>query len=225
MDAAETMATIDELTALAAQVAELQARLLSHADRIDLPAETGATSTANWHAHRTRTTRRDAHRIMRLATGLDQPRPHPHRARRGPAAPRTGRGHPPRTDRAPRRPRPPAGRAGRGAPDRPGRRLRRHRPRNLGRRLLEVVAPDAADAHEAKLLEREERDAAAADPADHLGRRPRQGPRPVHPRRPRPAPCSRRPCSRSPPPNTGPPRARSGNGVPPPNGSVGPSRS
>ena len=34
--------------------------------------------------------------------------------------------------------------------------------KRFGRRLLEVVAPDAADAHEAKLLEREERDAAAA---------------------------------------------------------------
>ena len=32
----------------------------------------------------------------------------------------------------------------------------------LGRRLLEVIAPDIADAHEAKLLEREERAAAAA---------------------------------------------------------------
>ncbi len=34
--------------------------------------------------------------------------------------------------------------------------------KRFGRRLLEVVAPDAADAHEAQLLEREERDAAAA---------------------------------------------------------------
>ena len=34
--------------------------------------------------------------------------------------------------------------------------------RILGRRLFEVIAPDQADAHEAKLLEREERDAAAA---------------------------------------------------------------
>jgi hypothetical protein len=33
--------------------------------------------------------------------------------------------------------------------------------KRFGRRLLEVVDPDAADAHEAKLLEREERDAAA----------------------------------------------------------------
>ena len=34
--------------------------------------------------------------------------------------------------------------------------------KRFGRRLLEVVDPDAADAHEAQLLEREERDAAAA---------------------------------------------------------------
>ena len=34
--------------------------------------------------------------------------------------------------------------------------------KHLGRRILEVVSPDAADAHEAALLEREERDAAAA---------------------------------------------------------------
>ena len=34
--------------------------------------------------------------------------------------------------------------------------------KQLGRHILEVASPDAADAHEAKLLEREERDAAAA---------------------------------------------------------------
>ena len=46
-------------------------------DRIQLAAETAATSTAKWHAHRTRTTRREAHRIMRLATGLDHHDPIP----------------------------------------------------------------------------------------------------------------------------------------------------
>ncbi len=56
--------------------------------------------------------------------------------------------------------------------------------KRFGRRLLEVVAPDAADAHEAKLLEREERDAAAATRLDDVGGRTRQGPRPVHPRHP-----------------------------------------
>ena len=34
--------------------------------------------------------------------------------------------------------------------------------KHLGRHILEVASPDAADAHQAKLLEREERDTAAA---------------------------------------------------------------
>ncbi len=72
MDAAETTASLDQLAALAAQVAELQARVLAHGDRTDIAAESGATSTANWHAHRTRTTRPQAHRTMRLAAGLEQ---------------------------------------------------------------------------------------------------------------------------------------------------------
>jgi hypothetical protein len=72
MDPADTMVTLDELAALAAQVAALQARVLGHAQQIALPAETGSTSTANWHAHRTRTSRPVAHRLMRLAEGLDQ---------------------------------------------------------------------------------------------------------------------------------------------------------
>src|SRR6187551_454047 len=55
MDPAETTAAIHELSALAAQVA----------------AATGATSTANWHAHATKTTRAQAHRAMRLAQGLE----------------------------------------------------------------------------------------------------------------------------------------------------------
>ena len=41
-------------------------------------------------------------------------------------------------------------------------------------------------------------------PADDVRRRPRQGPRQVHPPRLRRAPRSRRPCTRSPPPDTGP---------------------
>ncbi|MDX6371555.1 MAG: hypothetical protein QOD98_543, partial [Nocardioidaceae bacterium] len=59
------------LAALAAQVAEVQARVLKHAEDLDVPGATGAASTATWHAHRTRTTRPAAHRAMRLATALE----------------------------------------------------------------------------------------------------------------------------------------------------------
>ena len=68
MDATETTATLAEVQSAKAQLAELEARLLAHADRIDVAGNTGATSTANWHAHTTRTTRAAAHRVMRLAT-------------------------------------------------------------------------------------------------------------------------------------------------------------
>jgi hypothetical protein len=162
MGAAETMATLDELSALAAQVAELQARLLTHAEQIQLPSATGATSTANWHGHRTRTVRSQAHRMMRLAEGLDQ-----REATR--AAMAEGRLHadqahvildslkqlpddldPELVEQAEQH------LIGRAAD------FDANGLRHLGRRLLEVVAPEAADAHLAKLLEREEHEAAKA---------------------------------------------------------------
>ena len=71
MDPTETTAAIAELQAAEAQLAELKARLLAHAERTEIAAQTGATSTANWHAHTTRTTRVAAHRVMRLAEGLE----------------------------------------------------------------------------------------------------------------------------------------------------------
>ena len=48
MDAAETASTLVELTRLAAQVAELQARVAAHADDLGVGDHVGATSTANW---------------------------------------------------------------------------------------------------------------------------------------------------------------------------------
>jgi hypothetical protein len=162
MDAGETMTTLDEVHRLRAQAAELEARLLSQADRIGLPAETGATSTANWHAHRTRTSRPQAHRQLRLAKALED-----HEPTRMALA--EGRVHAEQAEVILK-----------GLADLPDdldpqlvEQAERHLItqaadfdanglRNLARRLLEVVAPDAADAHEAELLEREERDAAAA---------------------------------------------------------------
>ncbi len=42
MDATETTAALDDVLRAEAQLAELKSRLLSHADRIDVAAETGA---------------------------------------------------------------------------------------------------------------------------------------------------------------------------------------
>jgi len=162
MDPTETIAAVAEVQSAKAELAELEARLLSHADRIDLAGSTGATSTANWHAHQTRTTRPAAHRAMRLATdlaGRDLTR----------TALATGRVHVEQAEAILR-----------ALADLPAdldadllEKAERHllelaadhdakALKHLGRHILEVASPEAADAHEAALLEREERAAQAA---------------------------------------------------------------
>ncbi len=162
MDPTETTATLRELNALAAQVAELQARLLAHADRLQIAGSTAASSTANWHAVATRTTRPAAHRMMRTAHGLEA-----HEPTR--AALADGRIQVEQAEVILR--------ALAELPDdleveileEAEQRLldlaADHDAKDLrvlGRRILEVVSPETAEAHEAKLLEREERAAAVA---------------------------------------------------------------
>jgi hypothetical protein len=67
----DTEAALVEATRLITQAEQLQLRLLAHADRVDVGGSVGATSPANWLAHQTMTTRAAAHRAKRLATALD----------------------------------------------------------------------------------------------------------------------------------------------------------
>jgi hypothetical protein len=127
-----------------------------------VPAEAGAASVANWLAHRHRLTRREAHRQVRLAKGLET-----HDLTRSALAGGhlnveqaeailRGLGTLPEdldTDLKDKAEQHLLGLA----EDFDAKALT-----NLSRRLLEVIAPEVADEHEAKLLEREERDAAAA---------------------------------------------------------------
>jgi hypothetical protein len=162
MTAAETAETFDEVEACEAQLRELKSRLLLHAETVEVPAQSGATSVANWVAHRHKLTRREAYRQVRLAKSLET---HPLTS----AALAEGRVNLEQAEAILR---------GLGTlpedldPDL-AIRAEEHllelakdfdakALRNLSRRLLEVIAPDLADAHEAQLLEREERDAAAA---------------------------------------------------------------
>jgi hypothetical protein len=71
MTAAETEHALDGIAALEAQTAELKARVVTHAETIGLPAEMGARSVAALLARRHRTSRPEAHRQARLAAGLD----------------------------------------------------------------------------------------------------------------------------------------------------------
>ena len=162
MDAVETAATLVELTRLESQVVELKSRVAAHADGLQVGHEFGATSTANWLAHQTKQTRPDAARIVRLGYDLAA-----HDLVRDALA----RGDL-RVDQASV-----IIRAVKALPDdldpdlviRAERHLvaaaAEHDARTLnilGRRLLEVVAPDLADQHEADLLEKEEAKAAQA---------------------------------------------------------------
>jgi hypothetical protein len=58
------------VTELEARVAELTLRVAGQADRLDVGARHGATSTASWWAHACRLTRAEAHRRIRLAKRL-----------------------------------------------------------------------------------------------------------------------------------------------------------
>src|SRR4051794_15300501 len=163
MDGEETAATLCSLTRLAARVAELEARVAAHASEIEVGERAGATSTATWWACHTRLVRPEAHRRMRLATALAEDAHEPVRVAlaAGEVVVEQARMildavaalpadlEPALVDRAERH-------LVAQAAEFDARTLK-----VLGRRLLEVIAPEAADAHEAKLLEAEERRAEA----------------------------------------------------------------
>ncbi len=149
------------LTQARAQLDELLMRVLRHATTVESGLDTGATSTTNWWAHTTRTTRAEAHRTARLAASLE----HHDTVRTALAAGDL------RTDQA--------GvivAALDGLPDDVAdwvpaaatefllAKATEHDAkalRILGRRLLEVIDPAAADAEEARRLAAEERHAKA----------------------------------------------------------------
>src|SRR4051794_31453276 len=71
LTAAETAETLGELTAVINRVEGLRLAVLAHADRLDVAAESGATSTGAWLAHTTRTPHPQAHRLVKLARRLE----------------------------------------------------------------------------------------------------------------------------------------------------------
>lgn len=75
MTTPETESALVEVARLEAQVTHLKLRLLAHADRVEAGASVGATSAANWFAHTTRTVRPAAHRAARLAARLEAAHP------------------------------------------------------------------------------------------------------------------------------------------------------
>ena len=162
MTAAEAASTLVELTRLEAQVVELKARVAAHADELQVGHDAGATSTANWLAHTTKQTLPAAagtvrlgydlatHDLVRDALAAGELRTEQARVIIDAVRALPGDLDPDLVIRAEHH------LVGEAA---------HHDARTLrilGRRLLEVVAPDLADAHEADLLEKEEAKAAEA---------------------------------------------------------------
>ncbi len=160
----ETRATLRELTRAEARLAELKLRVAAHGEANRVGVEAGATSTANWWAHETKLTRTAAHRDLKFAQALDTELHEP--VRRALAAGEVLVDQAAvivhAVDALPED-------AERWVKPKAEQWLLDHAAdsdakalRILGRRILEVIDPAAADAHEAKLLEREERAAEAA---------------------------------------------------------------
>ncbi len=166
MSSEELGSTLVEVTRLLAQVAQLQLRLLAQAERVEVGVSVGATSAANWLAHETRTTRPAVHRAARLATALEG---HPDVDAALATAELTVDQAQVIVDAVDDLP---TDLVDLVDPDVVAKaetflldQARDHDARALrilGRRLLEVLDPDAADAEEARRLEAEEADARAA---------------------------------------------------------------
>src|SRR4051794_54559 len=164
LDAEATAAALTRLTRVEARLAELQLRVAEHARTLEVGASAGATSVANWWAHTSRLTRPETHRRARLATALGTERHAPVRAAlaAGPLTVDQARVVTEAIDALPAETDPAlAERAARHLIDQAAH-FDATALKVLGRRALEVIAPETADAHEAQLLDAEERAAAAA---------------------------------------------------------------
>jgi len=163
MSASETGAALVEVTRLAAQVAQLQLALLHQAEVVEVGSHVGATSPASRLAHETRTVRAAAHRAARLAGRLATDHPAVDIALAD--AELTLDQAQVIVDAVDALPTDPVdAETVRRAEDHLLEAARHHDARALrvlGRRLLEVVAPDVADAEEARRLEAEEQAARA----------------------------------------------------------------
>lgn len=163
MSADETAAALGECDALEAQVARERSRLLRQADALDLPGQIGARSVAAWDARQSRVTRPSGHRRAFLAHALDA----------HPAVDRALADGSIRVEQAEVILRALAKLPSDLDPDLAVK-AEQHlldlaavhdakALKNLGRHLLDVVAPEDAEEEIAKQLEREERNAEAAN--------------------------------------------------------------
>jgi hypothetical protein len=161
MSTQEAEEALLSLTRVRGQLEALLMRVLRHAEAVGAGMDTGATSTTNWWSHATRTTRAEAHRTARLAKTLEDHDDLAHALASGDLRTDQARVIAVAVDDLPDAVEDwvPAA-ATRFLLDK----AREHDAkdlRTLGRRVLEAVDPEAADADEARRLEAEEADAVA----------------------------------------------------------------
>ena len=160
LDQTATASSLVEIAAAEARLGELKHRVLAHASQVRVEEATGAATTATWLARATRTTVRSSRRAVHLATALETYQ----RLREGYAAGRVNTEQAEVIARALEALPVDIPATVRAAAEQRLVELAAHHDacdlRVLGDRVLDVVAPAVADAHEAARLEAEERAAA-----------------------------------------------------------------
>ncbi len=160
LDQTATAASLVEIAAAEARLGELKHRVLAHASSVRVEEATGAATTATWLARATRTTVRSSRRAVHLAAALETYE----RLREGYAAGRVNTEQAEVIARALDALPADIPATVRAAAEQRLVDLAGHHDacdlRVLGDRVLDVVAPAVADAHEAARLEAEERAAA-----------------------------------------------------------------
>ena len=157
LDQAATAASLVEIAVAEARLGELKHRVLAHASQVRVEEATGAATTATWLARATRTTVRSSRRAVHLAAALETYQ----RLRAGYAAGRVNTEQAEVIARALDAVPADIPATVKAAAEQRLVDLAAHHDacdlRVLGDRVLDVVAPAVADAHEAARLEAEER--------------------------------------------------------------------
>ena len=159
MGQAATAEAMIDIARLEARVVELKSRTLVHAESVAVAETNASPSVAVWHSNATRSTKRESFRQVRLAAGLDRYELVREALRRGDVIAEQASAICSALDELPNDLDPSVLEQAAKAlvafaevHDAKGLRV-------LGRRILEVVAPEVAEAWEAEQLDREEREA------------------------------------------------------------------
>ena len=159
MSQAATAEALVEVSRVEARLVEVRSRLLAHAETVAVAETNASPSVAVWHSNATRSTKRESFRQVRLAEGLDRYDLVREALGRGDVIAEQASVICTSLDELPDDLEPSVLEQATKALVAFAEVHDAKALRVLGRRILEVVAPEVAEAWEAELLEREEREA------------------------------------------------------------------